>query len=91
VGGLKWETSKETFRNYFLKFGPIEDCIVMKDTITGKSRGFGFITFEDPVSLQRVLKQDHIIDGKMVRGYVVFYRLIVAYRLKYSIFILAEG
>lgn len=48
----------------------------MKDTVTGKSRGFGFITYEDPASLQRVLKQDHVIDGKMVCGYVVVYRKI---------------
>ncbi len=38
----------------------------MKDVLTGKSRGFGFVTFSHPKILDRVLKQDHVIDGKIV-------------------------
>ncbi|KAJ3369447.1 hypothetical protein HDU91_007237 [Kappamyces sp. JEL0680] len=66
VGGLKWETTSETVRAYFEKFGSIEECTVMKDVITGRSRGFGFVTFSHPKTLDRVLKQDHTIDGKIV-------------------------
>jgi RNA recognition motif-containing protein len=38
----------------------------MKDSFSGKSRGFGFVLFNHPKILDRVLKQDHVIDGKMV-------------------------
>jgi len=41
--------------------------MVMKDPMTNKSRGFGFLTFVDPKNVDAVLKEDHHLDGKMVR------------------------
>lgn len=66
VGGLKWETTNESLFNHFCKFGAIEESVVMVDTASGLSRGFGFVTFAHPSILDRVLKQDHTIDGKLV-------------------------
>ncbi|KAI8901244.1 hypothetical protein BC833DRAFT_578513 [Globomyces pollinis-pini] len=66
IGGLKWETTQEKLKAYFGKFGHIIECVIMTDNFTGRSRGFGFVTFEDPKVLDRVLKQDHTIDGKIV-------------------------
>ena len=51
---------------YFSKYGELTDCMVMKDPITSKSRGFGFLTFVDPKNVDAVLKEDHHLDGKMV-------------------------
>jgi len=45
VGGLNWETSDEALKKYFSKYGNIVDCVVMRDN-NGKSRGFGFVTFD---------------------------------------------
>ncbi|KAH8929609.1 hypothetical protein BT69DRAFT_1201227, partial [Atractiella rhizophila] len=45
VGNLSWGTSDETLKATFLPFGPVIDAIVMKDPQTGRSRGFGFVTF----------------------------------------------
>lgn len=42
--------TEEDFRKYFEKFGKITDAVVMFDRDTQRSRGFGFITFEDEVS-----------------------------------------
>ena len=36
----------------------------MQDKVTGKSRGFGFVTFRNPALTQKVLAQIHYIDGK---------------------------
>lgn len=33
---------------------------------TGKSRGFAFLTYEDPLSINGVFTRDHILDGKPV-------------------------
>ncbi|KAG0236205.1 hypothetical protein BGX31_004035 [Mortierella sp. GBA43] len=65
IGGLNWETTDESLKTYFSRFGELTDCMVMKDPITNKSRGFGFLTFVDPKNVDAVLKEDHYLDGKM--------------------------
>jgi RNA recognition motif-containing protein len=40
-------------RNYFQPFGKLDDYVVMLDRDTRKSRGFGFVTFEDEVGEKR--------------------------------------
>ncbi|PNH09723.1 RNA-binding protein Musashi 1 [Tetrabaena socialis] len=62
--GLPWETSEETLKVYFSQFGALELAEVMKDRYTGKSRGFGFVTFMDASSATRALAVEHTIDGR---------------------------
>ncbi|XP_022919374.1 RNA-binding protein Musashi homolog 2 isoform X2 [Onthophagus taurus] len=67
VGGLSWQTSSEKLREYFGMFGNVTDVLIMKDPITQRSRGFGFITFSDPSSVDNVLKVPiHTLDGKKI-------------------------
>ena len=40
---------------YFSQFGEVIDCVVMKNSGTNRSRGFGFVTFEDPSRIEAVL------------------------------------
>lgn len=46
IGGISFETTDESLRAYFEKHGNITDCVVIKDSSTGKSKGFGFVTYE---------------------------------------------
>ena len=62
---LFFYTSTESLKTYFSRFGELTDCMVMKDPVTNKSRGFGFLTFVDPKNVDAVLKEDHYLDGKM--------------------------
>lgn len=48
VGGVAWDTTEETLRGYFGKYGALTDAALMKDKYTGQPRGFGFVTFADP-------------------------------------------
>ncbi|XP_017773402.1 PREDICTED: RNA-binding protein Musashi homolog 2 isoform X2 [Nicrophorus vespilloides] len=67
VGGLSWQTSSEKLREYFGMFGTVTDVLIMKDPVTQRSRGFGFITFSDPTSVDNVLKVPiHTLDGKKI-------------------------
>jgi RNA recognition motif-containing protein len=45
VGGLAWETQKETMKKYFEQFGEILEAVVIADKATGRSKGYGFVRF----------------------------------------------
>ncbi|KAJ8921909.1 hypothetical protein NQ315_008542 [Exocentrus adspersus] len=67
VGGLSWQTSSEKLKEYFGMFGNVTDVLIMKDPVTQRSRGFGFITFSEPSSVDNVLKVPiHTLDGKKI-------------------------
>ncbi|KAG1663842.1 Heterogeneous nuclear ribonucleoprotein 27C [Nymphon striatum] len=66
VGGLSWETDRDSLSNHFSKYGEVVDCVVMKDNGTGKSRGFGFVTFKEPSVVQNILRDTHLLDGRTI-------------------------
>jgi len=67
IGGLSWQTTPENVREYFSQFGDVAEVMVMKDPATRRSRGFGFITFSNPGSVNKVLAYPaHQLDGKLI-------------------------
>lgn len=67
VGGLSWETTQEKLKEYFSRFGEVIDCVVMKNTATGRSRGFGFVSFKDIGCVAKVLSSGpHEVDGRTI-------------------------
>ena len=45
IGGLSFETTDDSLREHFEKWGTLTDCVVMRDPQTKRSRGFGFVTY----------------------------------------------
>lgn len=45
IGGISFETTDDSLNEYFAKYGQITDCVVIKDSESGRSKGFGFVTF----------------------------------------------
>jgi len=65
VGGLSWETTQDNLQRYFSRYGDVIDCVVMKNAESGRSRGFGFVTFADPANVNVVLQNGpHTLDGR---------------------------
>lgn len=44
----------DELKNYFASFGVVTECVVKRDPNTGASRGFGFVSFSDPVAVDHV-------------------------------------
>lgn len=45
VGGLPQEANSDTLVEYFTSYGTVHEATVVKDNVTQKSRGFGFVVF----------------------------------------------
>ena len=45
IGGLNYKTTDDGLKEFYTQWGELTDCVVMKDGETGRSRGFGFITY----------------------------------------------
>ncbi|XP_015577697.1 probable RNA-binding protein ARP1 isoform X2 [Ricinus communis] len=53
VGGLAWETPKEAMREHFEKYGEILEAVIISDKLTGRSKGYGFVTFKEPEAAKK--------------------------------------
>ena len=51
VGGLAWETDKDTMKKHFEQFGEILEAVVITGKASGRSKGYGFVCYNIPVSI----------------------------------------
>ena len=69
VRSIYRSTTDETLRDFFSSHGQILDSIVMRDRETGRSRGFGFVTYaaEDHASQAINQLNDQELDGRRIK------------------------
>jgi RNA recognition motif-containing protein len=69
VGGLSWDTTDESLRQAFQRFGDIAEAKVILDRDTGRSRGFGFVTYsQNDSASQAVNEMDGVeLDGRRIK------------------------
>ncbi len=65
VLGTSPDCASVLLQTYFSQFGPIQEAVIMKDRYTGKSRGFGFVTFSYADDAARVVATEHHVDGEL--------------------------
>ena len=65
VGGLAWATTDDGLRTAFEKFGEVADAKVITDRETGRSRGFGFVTFATEEAAESAMNQ---MNGSQLDG-----------------------
>ena len=57
VGSLAWATDSSGLQAAFERFGEVEEAIVISDRESGRSRGFGFVTFVEESSAQNAISE----------------------------------
>lgn len=66
IRGLSCDTSTEGLRSLFSAFGELEEAVVILDKVTGKSKGYGFVTFKHVDGAILALKEpSKTIDGRV--------------------------
>lgn len=69
VGSLSWNTNDAGLHEAFAPFGAIAEAKVITDRETGRSRGFGFVTFEDDDAADAAISAMNgaTLDGRTIR------------------------
>lgn len=69
VGGLSWNTKDDGLRAAFERFGAINEAKVILDRDTGRSRGFGFVTFGSPEEARKAMEEMNGVelDGRTIK------------------------
>jgi len=65
VGNLSYSVDDEKLKELFAPFGEVSETIVIKDRYSGRSKGFGFVTFADEESAKKAVSE---LNGKEVDG-----------------------
>ncbi|RWW12241.1 hypothetical protein BHE74_00001765 [Ensete ventricosum] len=68
VGGLAWATDDRTLEQAFSPYGEIIESKIINDRETGRSRGFGFVTFRDEQSMRDAIEgmNGQNLDGRNI-------------------------
>ena len=69
VGSLSWDTTDEGLHEAFAQFGEITEAKVITDRDSGRSRGFGFVTFSDDEAADKAMSamNGFQLDGRPIR------------------------
>lgn len=69
IGGLSWGTTDEGLTSAFARFGAVMDARVIYDRESGRSRGFGFVTYTDPDAARAAIDgmDGEELDGRAIR------------------------
>lgn len=65
VGNLPFSVAHEQLKELFSQFGEIEEAVVVTDKFSGRSKGFGFVSFKDEASAEKAIAE---MDKKEVEG-----------------------
>ncbi|KAB2091696.1 hypothetical protein ERO13_A03G194700v2 [Gossypium hirsutum] len=68
VGGLAWTINDRALEEAFSAYGEIVDSKIINDRETGRSRGFGFVTFRDEKSMRDAIEgmNGRSLDGRNI-------------------------
>ena len=56
VGGLSWDTTEQSLRDFFAQAGTVVSASVIMDKFSGKSKGFGFVEMSSDDEAQKAIE-----------------------------------
>jgi len=65
VGNLSYSLTEEKLKELFSEYGEVSEVVIVKDKYSGRSKGFGFITFNEDESAKKAISE---LNGKEVDG-----------------------
>lgn len=68
VGNLSWNTTDDSLRDTFAQAGAVESAMVIKDKMSGRSKGFGFVEMASEEDAQKAID---MFNGKELDGRAV--------------------
>ncbi len=68
VGSLSWSTDDEGLHSFFDQFGTVASATVVRDRDSGRSRGFGFVEYENDEEAERAIQESNGVelDGRAI-------------------------
>jgi len=68
VGSLSWGVKDDMLREAFEKAGTVEDAVVITDRMSGRSKGFGFVTMSTAEEAQAAIEMwnEQELDGRKI-------------------------
>lgn len=68
VGSLPWAVDDQKLGDLFSQFGEVVSAVVLKDRMTGRSRGFGFVEMADDAAASEAVEKlnDSDMDGRKI-------------------------
>ena len=69
VGNLPFTIEDDKLKETFSSFGEIEEANVIKDKFSGRSKGFGFVTFKDDESAKKAIAEmnEKEVEGRQLK------------------------
>ncbi|MBN1960286.1 MAG: RNA-binding protein [Deltaproteobacteria bacterium] len=68
IGGINWNTNEDELRQAFAQFGEISDLKIISERDTGRSRGFGFISFVNSNDANNAINE---MNGRKLAGSIL--------------------
>ena len=69
VGNLSWDSTEESLKEHFSQAGEVEEAVIIRDRMTNRSKGFGFVTFSSEEGAQKAIAElnESELDGRNIR------------------------
>jgi RNA recognition motif-containing protein len=65
VGNLSYRVTEDQLRDAFEQYGSVSSCTIVKDKVTGQSKGFGFLEMPDSAEAEAAITG---LNGRDLQG-----------------------